>query len=183
MKIYFILLLLSFQKIESFKSLINLNNLSNIWTLFKQDNSKIYKNAIEENLRKQIFANNLKLINDHNTDFNNGESTFTLEINKFADWTIDEFMIYVNKGLKKISNGLFNFNKQNIPLSIDWRDELIINPIKDQGQCGSCWAFSAVGVIEPFSSLASNQSPPPSLSEQNLVDCVGTFLDNNIGKL
>lgn len=188
MKIYFIFVLLSFQRIESFKSLINLNNLSNIWTLFKQDNSKIYKNAIEENLRKQIFANNLKLINDHNTDFNNGESTFTLEINKFADWTIDEFMIYVNKGLKKIpvrnesSNGLFNLNKQNIPLSIDWRDELIINPIKDQGQCGSCWAFSAVGVIEPFSSLASNQSPPPSLSEQNLVDCVGTFLNNNRNK-
>ncbi len=188
MKIYFIFVLLSFQRIESFKSLINLNNLSNIWTLFKQDNSKIYKNAIEENLRKQIFANNLKLINDHNTDFNNGESTFTLEINKFADWTIDEFMIYVNKGLKKIPvrnesrNGLFNLNKQNIPLSIDWRDELIINPIKDQGQCGSCWAFSAVGVIEPFSSLASNHSPPPSLSEQNLVDCVGTFLNNNRNK-
>ena len=92
MKTYFILLLLSFQRIESFKSLINLNNLSNIWTSFKQDNSKIYKNAIEENLRKQIFANNLKLINNHNTDFNNGESTFTLDINKFADWTIDEFM-------------------------------------------------------------------------------------------
>jgi hypothetical protein len=70
-------------------------------------------------------------------------------------------------------------NRQNNPLSIDWRDELIINPIKDQGQCGSCWAFSAVGVIEPFSSLASNQSPPPLLSEQNLVDCVGAFLNDN----
>ena len=66
---------------------------------------------------------------------------------------------------------------QNIPLEKDWRDIGIINPIKDQGGCGSCWAFSAVGVVEPFSALATKSSQP-QLSEQNLVDCVGKYFNN-----
>ena len=48
------------------------------------------------------------LINDHNNDFNKGKSTFTLDINKFADWTMSEFESYLNNGLKKIPIRKFN---------------------------------------------------------------------------
>ncbi len=62
--------------------------------------------------------------------------------------------------------------KQNNKLSIksiDWRSKGVVNPIRDQGQCGSCWAFTSIGAIE--SHVAINYGVLLKLSEQNLVDC------------
>ena len=60
------------------------------------------------------------------------------------------------------------------PLEWDWRDNDIVGPVKDQQQCGSCWAFSAVGALE--SQVMKMLLKPISLSEQNMVDCVKNVL-------
>lgn len=57
------------------------------------------------------------------------------------------------------------------PSSIDWRNKNVLNPVKNQGRCGSCWAFSTTGTLE--SNLAVAGKPLNSFSEQQLVDCCG----------
>ena len=64
-----------------------------------------------------------------------------------------------------------------MPASVDWRTKGVVNAIKNQGSCGSCWAFSAVGTVESFAAISSGKLQ--LLSEQNLVDCVGSYLGNS----
>ena len=90
-------------------------------------------------------------------------------------------MAYVNKGglnadklpyfnETKVSQSSFRFT---IPASVDWRLKRAVSPIKNQGSCGSCSAFSAIASLESAYAI-TNRVSPPLLSEQNLVDCTYT---------
>ena len=62
-----------------------------------------------------------------------------------------------------------SFDAENLAGSVDWRTKGAVNPVKDQGHCGSCWAFASTFVVEAHHFIASGKLL--SLSEQELIDC------------
>ena len=126
-------------------------------------------NNIELLERYNIFKNNTNFINNRN----NMNLTYQLGLNNFTDWSRLEFrQFYLSnlKGNTKIKNKkIYQYKNISIPQSIDWRANGYVTDVKDQGMCGSCWAFSAIGAIEGQHSKATKNLV--SLSEQNLVDC------------
>jgi len=147
------------------------------WEAYKTEHKKAYETPMEELARYHIWKNHFEIVNQHNMFADKGVYTYWLSMNKYADLHNQEFVaIYngYNATMKMNTNskpiGVFNYNPNlQVPDKIDWRDQGYVTPIKDQGQCGSCWAFSAVGSLEGQHFKAAGKLV--SLSEQNLVDC------------
>jgi len=137
---------------------------------FVRDHKKQY--PVEEIFdRFNIFKVNYELIEAHN----NGSSGWKMGVNQFADLTKDEFRSYL--GLRPRENSYIRqMNTIDVPLGpindIDWTQKGAVTPVKDQGQCGSCWAFSTTGSMEGVVQIKTGQLV--SLSEQELVDCAGS---------
>jgi len=135
-----------------------------------QERHHFYSTQSEHDKRFEIFKTNMDKITAHNE----GDHSWTMGITQFSDMTTEEFKKYVSCGsLKhKPSESVFNapgdWNK-TMASSIDWVEKGAVTPVKNQGQCGSCWAFSTTGAIEGRSFIASGDLV--SLSEQDLVDC------------
>ena len=142
---------------------------------FVQKFEKKYNNE-EFNDRLEIFSDNLKKITEHNKLTEDGNQSYYLGVGPFSDLTQKEFSHkYLNSFFDKKTNSCPIYKSQglSIPSSMDWREHNAVTPVKDQGQCGSCWAFSAIGTLE--GQWAKNTSQLVSLSEQNLVDCAGNY--------
>jgi len=129
---------------------------------FIKDYSKSYSQA-QFAQRYNVFKSNMDFVDSWNQ-----LGRHTVAINKFADLTVKEFSAIYN-GLNVISSAPYEYVPSATADTVDWRTKGAVTPIKDQGQCGSCWAFSATGSLEGSHFLAKN--PLVSLSEQNLVDC------------
>jgi C1A family cysteine protease len=124
-------------------------------------------------MRAQVFAENLKKVNAHNAEAAAGKHSFTLEMNQFADMTNKEYrsrMGFRAGSMKADSTAMYKDTA--VPAAWDWRTHSppVVNPVKNQGQCGSCWSFSAIATIEGAYALKTGTLK--SFSEQQLVDCV-----------
>ena len=132
--------------------------------------NKKYDSTYEYNKRLEIFIENHKFIEQHNY----ANHTYTLGINHLADLTTDELNFGLEIGRGKCNSFSINYDYLSLPKNIDWRTKNAVTPVKDQGQCGSCWSFSASGAMEGSWSIASGDLI--SISEQQLVDCSSGFM-------
>jgi C1A family cysteine protease len=139
-----------------------------VFSSFQRQFNKRYSTLQELETRFFIFKQNWRTIVSHNSDT---RQNFTMGINQFTDLTPEEFQQLYIHGLKMGSYGCATFTSDalNAPESIDWRTKGAVTSVKDQGQCGSCWTFSATGAIEGGWAIAKGQLL--DLSEQELVDC------------
>ncbi|XP_056643031.1 procathepsin L-like [Diorhabda sublineata] len=143
------------------------------WNVFKTTHSKQY-HPKEEQLRFTIFQENLRKIEEHNAKYESGEVSYYFAVTGFADLTSEEFKAMLNSQMstKPKMNNTNRFvvdPEADVPDSIDWREKGAVLPVKNQGNCGACWAFSATGALE--GQIAIKNGKQQSLSEQQLVDC------------
>jgi len=142
---------------------------------WKGVHGKVYQSIEEEEARFEVFLRNHKMIEAHNEDSTN---TFTLGHNQFSDMTPEEF--------KSTMTGYTGMNGRastadNVHTKVggedaakDWRKEGKVTAVKNQGQCGSCWAFSTTGSTESANLIKNGGSATDNaniISEQQLVDC------------
>ncbi|XP_053538708.1 procathepsin L [Ictalurus punctatus] len=148
------------------------------FTAWKLKFGKIYKSVEEESQRKMTWLENRKLVLAHNMLADKGIKSYRLGMNYFADMSNKEYRESVLKGCL----GPFNRTKKHsaaaffqqtagavLPDTVDWREKGYVTQVKDQKDCGSCWAFSATGSLE--GQTFGKKGNLISLSEQQLVDC------------
>lgn len=139
---------------------------------FQVFHNKTYSRA-EFNQRYNVFKANYDTIVSHNLK----HSTWSMAVNEYADLTWNEFKA-TKLGYKKITTTLPRKTVDlsglvTVPDAIDWTTKGAVTAVKNQGSCGSCWSFSTTGSIE--GAVAIKTGKLVSLSEQQLVDCSGSF--------
>ncbi|KAI4325150.1 hypothetical protein MLD38_030572 [Melastoma candidum] len=130
---------------------------------------RVYGNDLEKEKRFQVFKENVARIDEFNAA---NDKPFELGVNKFADLTNEEFKLTYNRYKEHVCSPRESFTYANVtavPSTIDWRKKGAVTPIKNQQQCGCCWAFSAVAAVEGIHEIKTGKLV--SLSEQELVDC------------
>lgn len=141
----------------------------------------------EYQYRFQVFSHNYELVESNNL-YN---SNFKLELNQFADLSTNEFekdllllktkrdsnkylntILLNSENTCSIDNDLLH-KSENAPLHFDWQEKNKVTSVKNQGSCGSCWAFSTVSSVESENAIVNNKLV--NLSPQELVDCSSDY--------
>jgi len=141
---------------------------------YVQKFGKEYSSDKELKRKFEIFSKNYRKIMKHNEE----ENSYTMGINQFSDMSEEEFSEYLGTFIPDKQENVTYFDQTNpITDDIDWVAKGKVSAVKNQGQCGSCWAFASIGTVESFHAIKFNQdaSNMDLYSEQELVDCSSSF--------
>jgi len=145
------------------------------WKAFTRRYEKVYGGHDQMAHRYRVFKKNYQMIVEHNEQ---SGASWSMGVNQFADLTHAEFresrLGYIQPSTpsmyKNVPRIIADFSElDTLPAEVDWVKAGAVTPVKDQGQCGSCWTFSTTGAVE--GSYFVKTKTLVSLSEQELVDC------------
>jgi len=137
-----------------------------LFASYAQEFDKVYESQALFFQRFNAFKANVAYINQRNTE----NITFTLGINQFSDLTNEEYrQTLTRRSSNRAPAPEEPVDISALPNDVDWRTSGAVQHVKDQGQCGSCWAFSATGSVESITKIKGGALP--DLSEQQIVDC------------
>ncbi|XP_075944647.1 digestive cysteine proteinase 2 [Anarhichas minor] len=151
------------------------------WEVWKSSHGINYED-MDDMQRLAIWGENKQMIEDNNQGFFMGTMPFTMAMNKYGDLTRQEYQVlqgamidsqFVKRGKIVSGRRLRNNAKKLDAYVVDYRNMGYVTEVKDQGFCGSCWAFSTTGAIE--GQIYKKTGQLVSLSEQNLVDCSRSY--------
>jgi len=149
------------------------------WVEWKLAHRKFYKDSKEESIRQTIWKMHLDEVLRHNAD---GKHSYRKGMNHFSDLTSVEFKetnlgcVIVPEEEKNNTAKFMRPSNVEVPAAVDWRTKGYVTPVKNQGQCGSCWSFSSTGSLEGQHFRKTGKLV--SLSEQNLIDCTKSYGNN-----
>ncbi|XP_042567697.1 procathepsin L-like isoform X1 [Cyprinus carpio] len=152
------------------------------WDMWKNLHQISYNDESDNLQRQFIWETNMRMIEKNNDDFRFGLSTFSMAMNKYGDLTKMEYKRLlgatinepINRSEKTVSAQTLHDNANKLGLAnVDYRAQGYVTEVKDQGYCGSCWAFSTTGAIE--GQMFKKTGRLVSLSEQQLVDCSRSY--------
>jgi cathepsin L len=147
------------------------SDYSVLFEAWRRQHGKEYKTLEEYFARKAIFTANIDMIEAHNAQ----KLSWTMGANAFTDLTHEEFKARYVGGLKGTRKPHYDMvemaklNATNVPSSVNWVNKGAVTGVKNQQQCGGCWAFSTTGATEGITFITTGQLI--SLSEQQLIDC------------
>jgi C1A family cysteine protease len=146
------------------------------WESFKARYGKVYNSDDTEAAHRATYELNMQRNADHNA-LNLG---FELGENQFSDLTQEQYRVAAGLGYKEspldsmngaVHLGEHVYDGSELAASVDWTTKGAVTAVKDQGQCGSCWAFSTTGTTEGAYQIATGALK--NIAEQQLVDCSG----------
>jgi cathepsin L len=141
---------------------------------WKQKFQKVYSSTTDEDRAMSVMITNQREIDAHNELFQQGKVTFTRATWENSDLDLDEKLkiltgnkplnesVVVKRSLKQAANF------KTGPNEVNWVKSGLVTSIRNQGKCGSCWSFTAVGIAD---GVLLKKGIKTRLSEQNLVDC------------
>ncbi|KAK9267183.1 hypothetical protein L1049_009603 [Liquidambar formosana] len=151
--------------------------VAELFQRWRAKHGKVYKHAEEVERRFLNFRKNLKYVMEKNSR-RRSPSAHVVGLNRFADLSNEEFkQVYMSKVKKPVDKMTTSQRRSmqgkttscDAPSSLDWRKKGVVTAVKDQGDCGSCWAFSSTGAMEGINAIVTGSLI--SLSEQELMDC------------
>uniref|UniRef100_A0A915PHW4 Cathepsin L-like n=1 Tax=Setaria digitata TaxID=48799 RepID=A0A915PHW4_9BILA len=145
-------------------------------------------NSTENSYRMAIFESNELLTEKINREYDEGIVSYKTALNNLADLTDEEFKVmngfkpfnetgFESRRQARQSGRYYEYNRNDrLPDEFDWRNYGFVTPVKDQGECGSCYAFCAVAALETYNKRRNGQLI--DLSPQQIVDCTRQLGNN-----
>ena len=165
--------MLNSEKSSQLRTTVQNQDLASFYTQWKKAYNKKYASPAQDQYRFAVFSENYETIAAFQQS---GEQSYTLDFNQFMDITSEEFaQTYLGTHESQEGGETFE-SSEPAPNAVDWRGKGVLNEVRNQGACGSCWAFSAVGTIEAAHAVQGKGLP--AVSEQELVDCSKSYGNN-----